>query len=144
MCALEIERGGPSYTVDTLQAIHSSHPDAQLTFILGADTASTLPSWREPARVLELADLAVAARTGSDRDGVLDTVAPLLAAGLARARDSRPAGVRFLHMPTIEVSSSMVRERAAGGAPIEELVGGAVARYIHEHGLYTGRSRAEG
>jgi nicotinate-nucleotide adenylyltransferase len=144
VCALEIERGGPSYTVDTLQAIHSSHPDAQLTFILGADTASTLPSWREPARVLELADLAVAARTGSDRNGVLDTVAPLLAAGLPRPGDRRSTGVRFLHMPTIEVSSSMARERAGRGAPIEDLLPGAVAGYIHEHGLYSGRARAEG
>src|SRR5271166_2146145 len=64
VCALEIERGGPSYTVDTLQAIHASHPDAQLTFIVGADTAGTLPAWREPAKLLGLAELAVAARDG--------------------------------------------------------------------------------
>src|SRR5437660_315879 len=55
VCALEIERGGTSYTVDTLTAIHASHPDAELTFIVGADTASTLPAWREPARLLRLA-----------------------------------------------------------------------------------------
>ena len=55
VCALEIERGGPSYTVDTLRSIHASHPDAELTFIVGADTASTLPTWREPQELLELA-----------------------------------------------------------------------------------------
>jgi nicotinate-nucleotide adenylyltransferase len=144
VCALEIERGGPSYTVDTLQSIHSSHPDAELTFILGADTASTLPAWREPARLLELAGLAVAARTGSDREGVLDTVEELLASARPDMSDRRFRGIRFLHMPTIEVSSSMVRERAARGAPIEGLVGEAVAGYIHEHRLYAGRAQADG
>jgi nicotinate-nucleotide adenylyltransferase len=140
VCELEIERGGPSYTVDTLQAIHSSCPDAQLTFIVGADTASTLPAWREPARLLALADLAVAARTGSDREGVLETVTGLLAAGLPGASGDGRARIRFLDMPAIEVSSSMARERAARGDPIDDLVGGAVASYIHEHGLYAKRA----
>jgi nicotinate-nucleotide adenylyltransferase len=144
VCALEIERGGPSYTVDTLQAIHSRHPNAELTFILGADTASTLPAWREPARVLELADLAVAARTGADREDVLDTVEGLLAAGRRGAGDRRPAAIRFLQMPTIEISSSMARERVAAGAPIEDLLGAAVAGYIREHGLYRSLTQAEG
>jgi nicotinate-nucleotide adenylyltransferase len=144
VCALEIERGGPSYTVDTLQAIHSRHPNARLTFILGADTASTLPAWREPAEVLKLADLAVAARTGADREEVLETVEGLLAAGRPDMGDRRSSAIRFLHMPTIEVSSSMARERAAAGAPIEDLLGEAVAGYIREHGLYSSRTRAEG
>ncbi len=144
VCALEIERGGPSYTVDTLQAIHSSHPHAQLTFILGADTASTLPAWREPSRVLELADLAVAARTGADREDVLETVEGLLVAARPDTGDRRSSAIRFLHMPEIEASSSMARERAARGAPIEDLVGASVAGYIREHGLYSGQARAEG
>ncbi len=144
VCALEIERGGPSFTVDTLQAIHASHPDAQLTFIVGADTADTLPAWREPARVLELADLAVAARTGSDRTRVLDTVTPLLGRGTGSERDRPTARVRFLEMPVMEVSSSIARERAARGAPIEDLVGGAVASYIREHGLYAEHSPVAG
>ena len=133
-CALEIDRGGPSYTVDTLNAIHASHPDAELTFILGADTASTLAAWREPAKLLELADLAVAAREGSARREVLDTVAWLG----DRAREDRPgeARVRFLDMPLMEVSSSEARRRASRGEPIDDLVGPAVAGYIDEHRLY--------
>jgi nicotinate-nucleotide adenylyltransferase len=141
VCALEIERGGPSYTVDTLQAIHASHPGAQLTFIVGADTAGTLPAWREPAKLLGLAELAVAARDGYGRRGVLDTVAPLLAAG--RPAASNPtAALKFLDMPAMEVSSSMARERVARGDPIEDLVGAAVASYIAEHGLYRKRAGA--
>jgi nicotinate-nucleotide adenylyltransferase len=133
VCALEIERGGPSFTVDTLEAIHASHPDAQLTFIVGADTASTLPAWREPARLLDLAGLAVAGREGPGRRGVLDSLAPLLAARHARASGD---GVRFLDMPPVHISSSIVRERVARGEAIEDLVGAAVAAYIGEHGLY--------
>jgi nicotinate-nucleotide adenylyltransferase len=63
VCSLEIDRPGPSYTVDTLSAIHASHPDAELTFIVGADIARTLPAWREPAKVLELAHVAVGAES---------------------------------------------------------------------------------
>jgi nicotinate-nucleotide adenylyltransferase len=143
VCDQEIERAGPSYTVDTLEVIHATHPDARLTFILGADTASTLPAWREPAKLLQLADLAVAARAGSARREVLETVAPLTSArdgGLpgaaAPATDREPAGVRFLDMPIMKISSSTARLRAARGEPIEDLVGPAVARYISEHGLY--------
>jgi nicotinate-nucleotide adenylyltransferase len=115
--------------VDTLQAIHAICPDARLTFIVGADTARTLDSWREPARLLELAELAVAMRAGTEREQVLATVASI-AAG-----DEREA-VRFLGMEPMEVSSSLVRERAARSEPIEGLVGEAVADYIAEHGLY--------
>jgi nicotinate-nucleotide adenylyltransferase len=128
VCDIELERGGLSYTVDTLNAIHASDPDAALTLIVGADTASTLGSWREPQRLLELAQLAVAARAGAAHRHLLDT--------LAGAR------VRFLEMPAIAVSSSLVRERVARGEAIEELVGAAVARYIEENGLYRARAGA--
>jgi nicotinate-nucleotide adenylyltransferase len=132
-CALEVERGGPSYTVDTLSAIHAENPDVALTFIVGADTASTLGTWREPVRVLELADLAVATRAGSvGRERVLDTVAGLL----ADRRDGGVPRVRFLAMPEIDISSSQVRRLAAAGEPIEGLVGPNLAAYIAERRLY--------
>jgi nicotinate-nucleotide adenylyltransferase len=129
-CGLEVERGGASYTVDTLQAIHTTYPDARLTFIVGADTARTLDSWREPACLLELAGLAVAMRAGTEREQVLATVASI--AGGSDPREN----VRFLEMEPMEVSSSLVRERAGRSEPIDGLVGEAVADYIAEHGLY--------
>ncbi len=149
VCAQEVERTGPSYTVDTLQAIHATHPEARLTFILGADTAGTLPEWREPATLLRLADLAVAARAGSAREDVLEKLAPLIdapeggavegraPAGRATATARTSAGVTFLEMPIMEISSSEARRRASRGEPIEDLVGEAVASYITEHGLYS-------
>jgi nicotinate-nucleotide adenylyltransferase len=135
-CALEVNRGGPSYTVDTLRDIHASNPDAELTFIVGADSASTLPSWREPGELLLLAQLAVAARVGSDREQVVSALERVSADGLPAAR------VRFLGMPPLAVSSSLARERAARGEPIEDLVGADVARYVSQHGLY--REPAQG
>jgi nicotinate-nucleotide adenylyltransferase len=138
VCSLEIDRPGPSYTVDTLSAIHASHPDAELTFIVGADIARTLPAWREPAKVLELARVAVGARTGASDREVLETVASLSRSPEEGAAQSQPGGgeVRFLRMPVVEVSSSIVRERVARGESVRQLVGPAVARYICDHGLY--------
>jgi nicotinate-nucleotide adenylyltransferase len=130
--AIELERDGPSYTVDTLSEIHASEPETELTFIVGADIATTLPSWHEPRRLLELARLAVAGRSGGDRAATLAAVARVA------AEQDR---VRFLDSPVIDVSSSLVRERAAAGAPLEELVGAGVAGYIAEHGLYGARAR---
>jgi nicotinate-nucleotide adenylyltransferase len=137
VCPVEIERGGLSYTVDTLRSIHASNPDAQLTFIVGADTAVTISSWREPAQLLEFAQLAVAARAGAARQRVLDALAPISDAS-ADVGTVRKAvrGVRFLEMPVIEASSSLARRRVAAGEAVEDLVGPAVARYIAEHDLY--------
>jgi nicotinate-nucleotide adenylyltransferase len=137
--ALEMERGGRSYTVDTLESIHASHPQAELTFIVGADTANTLPSWREPERLLELADLAVAGREGPGPGGVLQSLAPLLA---VRRSGEGDEAIRFLDMPAVRISSSMVRERVARGDQIEDLVGPAVAAYIAEQGLYRSHTGA--
>ncbi len=123
----ETGRAGPSYTVDTLRSMHASHPGAELTFVVGADTANTLPSWREPREIVRLARLAVASRDGSERTGVLDTVASV------GGEDSR---VLFLEMGELAVSSSLVRELLARSEPVEELTGPAVAGYIARHGLY--------
>jgi len=147
VCALEIERGGTSYTVDTLRAIHASHPNAELTLIVGADTASTLPTWREPQTLLELADIAVVARSGSAEREVRERLRALLERSQRRS-EQRAGGesgtdtaaqrgrIRFLQMLTVDVSSSLARETAAGDGPLAELVGPAVAGYIREHGLY--------
>ncbi len=130
-CGLEIERGGPSYTVDTLRAVHASRPGAKLTFIVGADMAQTLPMWREPQALVELADLVVAEREDAGREDVLRALAPL------------SAEVAFLKMPLVEISSSLVRERVNAGESIAGLVELDVGEYIAEHGLYRARSVAE-
>jgi nicotinate-nucleotide adenylyltransferase len=126
VCTLELERAGPSYTVDTLRSIHAHHPEADLTLIVGADMAQTLGSWREPGEILKLARLAVAEREGVTRREVLDALVPL--GGRER--------IAFLDMPPYDISSSLVRRRLTAGEPIEELVGAGVAAYITQNELY--------
>lgn len=126
VCTLELERPGPSYTIDTLRSIHAADPDAELTLIVGADIASTLASWREPREILTLASLAVAEREDRSRRDVLNALAPL--EGEAR--------IEFVAMPRLDISSSLVRKRLTAGEPIDDLVGNEVAAYIVEHELY--------
>ena len=124
--SLEAERRGTSFTVDTLEELHARAPDTQLHLILGGDIAAGLPEWHEPERVLSLATVAVAERTGTQRGQVQ--------AALAGLRGGERA--RFFAMPTIEVSSTMVRERVRTEKPIRYLVPDRVWRYIDAHRLY--------
>jgi nicotinate-nucleotide adenylyltransferase len=123
---LEVERDGPSYTYETLELLARERGDTELVFVMGADAAVGLESWRRPERVAELARLAVARRAGvSDAD--VGAVMRSLGAG-ARAT--------MLEMPEFGVSSSVVRERAAAGRPLRYLVPEPVARFIEEKGIY--------
>lgn len=124
--ALEVEREGPSYTYETLEALADEKGDTELVFVMGADAAVGLESWREPERVVELARIAVARRAGVSE------------ADVAAAMRSLGAGERvtMLEMPQFGVSSSAVRERAAAGRPLRYLTPEPVARFIEEKGLY--------
>ena len=124
---LEIERGGPSYTVDTLRALHESREGDDLTFIVGGDMASSLPSWREPEAVLELARVAVAEREEHRRHEIAERVG-----GLRGAQER----IVFVTMARLDISSSDIRRRVAEGQPIHWLVPGEVADEIERHGLY--------
>jgi nicotinate-nucleotide adenylyltransferase len=131
---LEIDRGGRSYTVDTLRAVNANEPDAELTVILGADMACTLPSWRMPREILKLARLAVAERRpASTDDDAGNSEARVMSA--VRTLDAH-ARVTMLTMGPVGVSSTAVRERLAAGLPVEDLVGAPVANYIAANGLY--------
>jgi nicotinate-nucleotide adenylyltransferase len=124
---VEADREGPSFTADTLRELHDASPEHDLTFIVGADMARSLPAWREPETVLELATLGVAERDGVSRDAILESLGGLRGV---------PERVRFFAMPRFDVSSTLVRARVAEGLPIRHLVPDAVAQYVGEHGLY--------
>ena len=124
---LEIDRPGPSYTVDTLEGLHGRHDAGHLWFILSSEALAGFPVWREPARILDLARLAVLPR------------------GDERAIDERWVGehfpgrgdrICFLPGPLLPISGSVVRRRVAAGRSIRYLVPDAVARYIAQHRLY--------
>jgi nicotinate-nucleotide adenylyltransferase len=124
--ALEVEREGPSYTYETLELLAKEKGDSELVFVMGADAAVGLESWREPQRVVELARIAVARRAGVSDSEVTAVLRSLGAAERAA----------MLEMPQFGVSSSAVRERAAVGRPLRYLVPEPVARFIEEKGIY--------
>ena len=134
---VELDRDGPSYTVDTLEALRASRSPAggspEPTLILSAEAFLGLATWREPHRILELARLAVA-----PRDGYPD-------AGPAFVADHFPDMVDrvvFLDGPRMRLSASELRRRASAGRSLRYLVPDAVARYIDDHDLYLNPRRA--
>jgi nicotinate-nucleotide adenylyltransferase len=127
MSRIEIDRDGPSYTVDTLAALRAREPDEPLALILSAESYAELPTWRDPARILELADVIVV-----PRDGYPDADEGLIATRFPRA----PAAIGFLNGPRMRLSASEIRDRAAAGRSVRYLVPDAVATYIGDHGLY--------
>ena len=127
VCDLEVRRGGPSYTVDTLRELHARTPEDQLTFIVGGDIAFGLPSWHEPEAVLGLARLAVAERSGTDREDIAARLGE-------RFADVPPPA--FFDMPRLDISSSLIRRRVAEGRPIRYLVPEPVAERIARERLY--------
>lgn len=124
---LEVEREGPSYTYETLELLADEKGEPDLVFVMGADAAVGFESWREPQRVVELARLAVARRSGISDADVSAVMRSVGAEG----------SVTMLEMPQFGVSSSAVRERAAVGRPLRYLVPEAVARFIEEKGIYS-------
>ena len=120
---VEVDRAGPSYTVDTLRSFRGTFPDASLFFIIGADEYRALESWRAPEQVLDLAHLAV-----MDRDG-------------ARAEDEMPdvAGadsVQFVPVGRIDISSTEIRRHVAEGHDAKDFVPAEVAAIIERERLY--------
>ncbi len=130
---LELDRPGDTFTVDTLEELRAEGADDELWFIVGADTLASMHRWKDPARLLELAQVAVAARPGHER---LDLSALAKVAPGARER------VTSLRMPMMDVSGTEVRRRAAERETVSGLVPEAVAAYIERHDLYGG-TRAE-
>jgi nicotinate-nucleotide adenylyltransferase len=127
---LEKERTGKSYTVDTLEELHRRHPADELVLLVGSDTLHDLHEWRNPARILELAALAVMPRPEH----------PLFGPDKLRQQLGLPAEaqVRLLPVetPIFEISSHDLRSRIAAGHSIRYLVPRAVECYIHEKRLY--------
>jgi nicotinate-nucleotide adenylyltransferase len=126
VCTLEIDRGGFSYTVDTLTQIHEELPEAELLFLMGADALRDVPNWKEPAEIFRLSTPLIVRRAGQAEPD-LTTLEVLCVA------DKRP---RLIEMPAVDVSSSEIRRRIAASEPIEQFVPPAVAAYIAQQGLY--------
>jgi nicotinate-nucleotide adenylyltransferase len=125
---IELNREGPSYTVDTLRELQKEQPDDELFLILGWDAAKLFSTWHEPEKVRELATIVVVARPG----GAAPRDEDLKGVGLDKAK------VVLCLTTTPDVSASEIRKAVAAGEPITGKVPKAVERYIGEHRLYAG------
>jgi nicotinate-nucleotide adenylyltransferase len=119
---IEVDRGGPSYTADTLSTLHDLSPDASFFVIVGADVADSLHTWERGSVVQSLATLVVVNRPGSVRT-----------ASLPGWR------VEEVEVPALEVSSTDLRSRAADGRPLDYLIPEAAVHCIRARGLYADR-----
>jgi nicotinate-nucleotide adenylyltransferase len=120
---IEIDRGGTSYTIDTVRQLRREVPGVELTLVIGSDVVAGLTTWKDHAHLAELVTLAVVGRPG------VEPVDP-------------PPGWRSVHVPAapFDVSSTELRRRLESGEPVEGLVPEAVIRCIRQRGLYaTGR-----
>jgi nicotinate-nucleotide adenylyltransferase len=128
---LEVTDPGPSYTFRTLEKLSEQRPREQIYFLMGADVAANLGSWKQPERVLELARLGIAARPGAATE---EAEAALERLGA----DDRAEWVR---MPELGVSSTRVRRRVGQGRPIRYLVTDPVLELIEANDLYRQAAR---
>lgn len=121
--AIEIDRGGTTYTADTLAEVVAADPDGEVFFIIGADVAASLDSWVRLDEIRDLATLVTVGRPGS--------TVPL--------EELRAAGWRVEHVevPALDVSSSDLRSRLAQGRPIDVMVPAPAVREIQRRGLYS-------
>jgi nicotinate-nucleotide adenylyltransferase len=123
---LEVEREETSYSYRTLELLADEDAESEIFFLLGADMAAGLASWKEPARVLELAKLGVVPRPGVGLGAVRSALERLGAADRAEIID----------MPLCGASSTTIRQRVREGKPLRHLVPDPVIRVIEEKELY--------
>lgn len=119
---IEIERPGPTYTVDTLRGLHERLPGVALHFVTGADAILDILTWRDAQECLRLAHFVAATRPGHDLEG-LD-------------KEGLTEHVTVLDVPALAISSTDVRTRFGAGRPVAYLVPTAVEQYARKHGLY--------
>ncbi len=137
---LELQRSGPSYTVDTLRELKQRYPEQEFWFLLGIDALGELESWREPESLFELASIAVVDRPGYPSGSLAEQLPPALAGAFREGSHGlkHESGHELRHVPfsALAVSSSDIRRRIARGATVRYLVPDSVIEYIDKHGLY--------
>jgi nicotinate-nucleotide adenylyltransferase len=135
----ELRRDGPSFTIDTLSALHREGlSPLQIFFIIGADAFAEIATWHRYPAVLDAAHFAVVARPGTSLDQLRDRLPSLgdrMGAPSSALTATAPR-IILLEAETPDVSSTEVRRRAARGEPLDGLVTPAVAAYIAQHALY--------
>lgn len=129
---MELDRTGPSFTVDTLEAFAVNYPSAKLFFIAGTDALSELFTWKDWPRLLSLCDFIVADRPGSAIEGFYEEL-PIYCRHLSV--DVNPV-IHRLHSPMIEISSTALRSRIRDAKSVRYLIPHSVMHFIQSRGLY--------
>ena len=127
---VEVQRGGVSYTIDTLKTLHKVYPDAALLLIVGSDTLVDLHTWHKVEEILELCEVATFLRPGEDSLEAIAEKIPL------PEKQKQPLLQNVIDAHRIEISSSEIRRRLTEGLDIRYLVPPEVETYINEHSLY--------
>ena len=128
VCRIELERSGPSFTVDTLRQLTQQHPTTEFCFLMGADSLADLPLWREPRTILELAEV-IAVNRGHQAPPSLDLLEKQLG---SQACDR----ITLVTMPAIDISATDLRDRVRANRSTRYRIPRAVETYIAQHGLY--------
>jgi nicotinate-nucleotide adenylyltransferase len=122
---VDIDRDGPTYTVDTLHDIQQAYPDAELFFITGADAITQILAWKDVEQLWDAAKFVAVTRPGH----------------AMKLPTSAPAGaIEVLEVPALSISSTDIRERSSNGDPVWYLVPDGVVQYINKHKLYRGQN----
>lgn len=129
--SLELDRGGVSYTIDTVASLRSVEPDAEYYMLIGADSLKDFKKWKSPEELLRSVSLVVARRGGEAPPEWSEL------SGLAIPEVLSGIQERVLDLPAMEISSTDIRRRVERGRSIRYLVPSGVEVYIHSHGLYT-------
>jgi nicotinate-nucleotide adenylyltransferase len=141
---IEVDRPGPSWTVDTVGGLVADAEAAGAPIdpilILSAESWAGFATWRSPDRIMSLCRIAVVPRGGFDRP---DPAVDLDVSGGERQGPSSPGRIVALDGPRLQVSSSEIRARLAAGRSVRYLVPDAVIRYIGDHGLYAAGDRTD-
>jgi len=127
---IEIDRGGVSFTIDTLTALSAEFAGAALFLLMGADSLSEMPTWRKPQEICRLAIPLVVRRAGSPAPDFSSLIPLVAAERLDEIRDHQ------VEMPVIELSSTEIRQRVAAGRTIRYRTPRAVEKFIETHKLY--------
>lgn len=122
----EVERPGITYTADTLEELAQCYEGTQLFFIMGTDSAITLPDWKRAADVARLCTIVVAKRPGQSTQQMRD----------ALAASSIDFDIVYLDVPQVDVSSTQLREQIAQGQDVSDMIPPSVAAFLAETGLY--------
>ncbi len=140
---IELERGGISYSVDTLEELHRQYAGADFDWIIGDDNLKDLDRWKDPERLYKLARFVVLTRKGvalgvwGIGDKTTQTTPAVDASTTPHTRLPTPkSDIVFADNATVPVSSTEIRRRVRAGEPIDAFVDPLVSRYIHHYGLY--------